>query len=113
MGSMAVQAGAGLAMAGGNLSSKLAWELANPKWAATLNPVVSNPIVGGNLLQGVALTTGVNTINHGLGDKLQGYIVVMKNANITIYDSQSTNPRPQLTLVLNASGPATVSLYVF
>lgn len=97
----------------GNLSSKLPWELANPKWAASINPVLANPIVAGNLLQGVVLRMGSNTINHGLGEKLQGWIVVMNNANATFYDSQSTNPRPQLTLVLNASANATVSLYVF
>lgn len=97
----------------GNLSQKLPWELANPKWAATLNPIISNPLFSGNLLQGVDLATGANTINHGLGDKLQGYIVVLNSANVTFYDSQKSNPRPQLTLILNASGPTTVSIYVF
>lgn len=97
----------------GNLSPKLPWELANPKWAATLNPVLANPLVGGNLIQNIALAFGDNTINHGLSDKLQGYIVVMNSAAVTFYDKQSTNPRPQLTLVLNASGATRVSLYVF
>lgn len=97
----------------GNLSPKLTWELANPKWAATLNPILANPITRGNLLQGVKVVTGANVINHGLGDKLQGYVVVMNSAAVTFYDSQLTNPRPQLTLVLNASGAATISLYVF
>ncbi len=97
----------------GNLSQKLPWELANTKWAATINPVLSNPIVSGLLLQRVDLVAGDNTINHVLGKKLQGYIVVMNNAPVTFYDKQLTNPRPQLTLVLNASGPAIVSLFVF
>lgn len=97
----------------GNLSPKLDWALANPKWAATLNPVIANPLVGGHLILNQVLVSGANTINHGLGDKLQGYIVVMNSANVTFYDSQKTNPRPQLTLILNASGATTVSLYVF
>ncbi len=97
----------------GNLSPKLEWALANPKWAATLNPVLKNPIVGGNLLKDIVLVSGSNTINHGLGENLQGWIIVRNNASVTFYDSQATNPRPQLTLVLNASGPATVSIYVF
>lgn len=97
----------------GNLSPKLPWELANPKWAATINPVISNPIVAGNLLRGVVLVSGDNTINHGLGEKLQGYTVVMNSAAVTFYDKQASNPRPQLTLILNASGATTVSLYVF
>lgn len=97
----------------GNLSTKLPWELANPKWAASLNPLLSNPLVNGILLPAIAIATGDNTINHGLGEKLQGYIVVMNSAGVTFFDKQSTNPRPQLTLVLNASGAATISLYVF
>ncbi len=97
----------------GNLSPKLPWELANPKWAASINPILSNPLVSGNLLQGLVLRTGANTINHGLSEKLQGYIVVMNSASATFYDNQKTNPTPQLTLILNASAPTTVSLYVF
>lgn len=97
----------------GNLSPKLTWELANPKWAATLNPVLSNPLVNGNLLQGVKVVTGLNVINHGLGANLQGYIVVLNTAAVTFYDQQSTNNFPDLTLRLIASGPAIISIYVF
>lgn len=97
----------------GNLSPKLAWELANPKWAATLNPVIANPLVGGNFLNGINVSSGNNTINHGLGEKLQGWIITRNSASVTFYDRQSTNPRPDLTLVLVASGSATISLYVF
>lgn len=78
-----------------------------------LNPIVANPITQGRLINGVKVTTGTNVINHGLGEKLQGYIVVMNNANVTFYDTQQTNPRPDLTLNLVASGAATISLYVF
>ena len=97
----------------GNLSSKLPWELANPKWAAAINPVLANPLASGNLLSDISLKSGVNTINHGLARKLQGYFVVMNNSSATFYDSQDTNQRPDLTLVINASAAATVSLYVF
>ncbi len=97
----------------GNLSPKLPWELANPKWAASLNPILANPLLGGNLLQGLVLVSGDNVINHGLGEKLQGYIVVMNSAAVTFYDKQATNSRAQLTLILNASGATTISLYVF
>lgn len=97
----------------GSLSQKLSWELANPRWASELNPVLANPIVGGRLVKNISMITGVNIINHGLGDKIQGWIVIMNSAAATFYDSQATNPRPQLTLILNASAPATISLYVF
>lgn len=95
------------------LSPRLDWSQAQTKWAATLNPIVSNPLVSGLILSNIKVTTGANTINHLLGRDLQGYIVILNSASITYYDSQATNQRPQLTLILNASGDATISLYVF
>lgn len=103
----------GRKVAGNYLSPSLPWALANPKWAASLNPLLGNPIVNGSLLSGVVLKTGANVINHGLGRKLLGYLVTLNNAAATFYDSQETNQRPELTLILNSSAPATVSLYVF
>lgn len=103
----------GVVTVAGNLSPKLPWDLANPKWAATLNPLLSNPLVNGNLLQNIVVASGNNTINHQLNSKLQGYIVVTNSAAVTFYDRQATNPYPDLTLILVASGAATISLYVF
>jgi hypothetical protein len=95
----------------GNLSPKLPWELANPKWAATLNPVLSNPVINGNLISKLHVGSGNNVINHGLNRKIQGYAVVRSSANVTFYDADSS--QPTLTFVLIASGAATISLYVF
>ena len=104
---------AGALKVAGNLSPKLDWSLANPRWASLLNPVLANPIVGGLLLEGIVLKSGDNVINHNLGTKLQGYIIVLNSAPVTFYDKQSTNQKPNLTLILNASGATTISLYVF
>lgn len=82
-------------------------------WSTDLNPVLANPLVNGRLIQNVTLTTGANIINHGLSRKLQGYLVVLKSANESIYDTQTTNPMPAKTLQLVASGAVTVTLYVF
>lgn len=100
-------------MGASSLSPKLPWELANPKWSAALNPVLANPLINGLLLKDIVVRTGTNIINHELGRKLQGYFVVMNSAAVTFYDSQIINQKPNLTLALNASGPATISLYVF
>lgn len=97
----------------GNLSPKLEWPLANPKWAATLNPILANPVVNGNLLPSMRVVTGLNVINHKLGRKLQGYMVVLNNTAVTFYDGQDINQYPDMTLALYASGAATISLYVF
>ena len=109
---LALALGAALKVAG-NLSPNLPWELANAKWAATLNPVLQNPLLNGRLIQNVSVVSGQNVINHGLGRKLQGYIVVLNDSNVTFYDDQATNQRPELTLLLQASGAAIITLYVF
>ena len=96
-----------------NLSSSLPWELARNKWSSELNPIIANPIVNGSILQNITLVSGLNVINHKLGQNLLGYVVIMKSANVAIYDSQTKNQTPQLTLQLISSGPAVINLYVF
>jgi hypothetical protein len=95
------------------LSQSLTWAAASTKWASTLNPLLANPLVNGIILSDVVVKTGANTISHLLQRPLQGYFVILNSASVTYYDSQKTNQRPDLSLILNASGPATISLYVF
>lgn len=83
-------------------------------WASQLNKLLDNPLLQGIILENVVLASGDNTINHKLGRTLQGYIVTRyKNAAAAVYDKQSTNKMPELTLVLNSSAATTVNLYVF
>ena len=83
------------------------------RWSQELNPLLANPFVNGQILSGIVVKSGFNTINHGLGQKLQGYFVILNNSAVTFYDNQAKNQMPDLTLILNSSGPATISLYVF
>lgn len=101
----------GVQTVAGSLSPKLSWELANPKWAASLNPLLANPLVNGNLIENIHVGSGNNVINHSLGRKMQGYVVIRNSANVTFYDADSS--QPTLTFILVASGAATISLYVF
>lgn len=78
-----------------------------------LDPFLKAALLQGYILSDVALSSGDNIIRHGLDRKLQGYITVLANAAATIYDKQSENTSPETTLILNASAPVTVSLYVF
>lgn len=80
---------------------------------SSVDPILANPIVNGRLIQSLSVVTGSNTIDHGLGRELLGWIVVRNNANVTFYDTQSSNANPARTLLLTASGNATISLYVF
>lgn len=96
-----------------NLPQQLQWEDADNKWAALINPVLSNPLINGLMLKNVALINGTTIVNHKLGRKLQGYFVVLKDAQAQIYDNQADNQMPQLTLSLTSDAAVTVSLWVF
>jgi len=82
-------------------------------WAAALDPLLQNPATKGSVLSSVPLTTGANVVNHKLGRKLQGWSIVRQRSAGTVYDTQDTNPRPELSLALVASANMLVDLYVF
>lgn len=80
----------------------------------TLQPILNNPLVDGLVKTAVQLQTGNNTIPHGLGRTLQGWIPVRYHgAWAQIYDLQDTNQDASTTLILNASAPAEIDLYLF
>jgi hypothetical protein len=96
-----------------SLPLNLPLEQLQSRWKSEIDPVLANLLVQGRILQNVPLVTGDNTINHGLGRKLIGWVLVDKSATADIYSKQSTNPSPQLSLILSSPAPATVSLWVF
>lgn len=80
----------------------------------TLNPVFDNPLMSGQLLKNIALTTGNNSINHKLGRKLVGWFVTrVRDVPATLYDTQDSNPLPNLTLDINSSADIVLDIYVF
>lgn len=89
------------------------FSLLQTTWAALIDPILGRRQNQSNILSGVSLVSGANTINHLLGRKLQGWKIVMQNASATIYDTQDANQSPELTLALNSSAPVTVSIEVF
>lgn len=95
------------------LAQKLPLDQMQTKWAAAINPVLSNALIDGQLLEGIKLVNGVTVINHGLGRKLQGWFIVGINAAATVFDNQATNQMPQLTLSLTSNAACTVSLWCF
>lgn len=91
------------------ISSKLSWELMNPKLAAALNPVLAIPQNSGRIIP-YNLVTGANIINHGLGRMMIGWTITDINAAVTVYRSAPMNAT---NITLTASGPATIMLEVF
>ncbi|MEZ0208564.1 MAG: hypothetical protein ACAH17_00100 [Candidatus Paceibacterota bacterium] len=70
---------------------------------------IRSPLLDGRMIEAVAITAGDNRITHKLGRKVRGYIIVKKSGNVDVYDSESD----ELYLILNSSGGATVSVWVF
>lgn len=80
------------------------------RWSSELNPVLANPFTNPSILKGVNLVVGSNTINHGLGAKLQGWVISDITAASTIYRSAPLN---DLTLTLTSSAACTADIVVF
>lgn len=92
------------------LSPKLPWDLANPKWAAELNPLIVNPLNSVRIIENVVLSSGTNVINHGLGRMQQGWFLVDKQGAAEIYRNGNFNSS---TLSLHSDAGVTVNIGVF
>lgn len=92
------------------LSPSLSWPLANPKWAAELNPIITNPFNNVQILTDVQLKIGDNVLNHGLGKLQQGWVLTDIQGVATVYRSA---PFTTTTLTLHSSADVTVSIGVF
>lgn len=80
-------------------------------WAQSVS---KNLIVNGVFLGPIPLAAGtVNNIEHKLGRPLKGWIVVGKNSNVDVWDSQDANVFKSKFLALNCSANVTVNLWVF
>lgn len=82
--------------------------------ATVFGAVLAKEIIDGNLLENVALVSGsTNLVEHKLGKPVSGYIVVKRNSNQAVWDSEGSNTKKNNYLQLEASGSVTVSLWVF
>ncbi len=95
----------------GLLSTRLPWDLAQPKWAANINPILSLPILQGVQISNVALVANTpKVINHLLQRLPQGWILTDNTAQATIWRTAAFN---NLTLTLEADANTTISFWVF
>ncbi len=94
-------------------SADVPFQLMQSSWAKQLNPVIANPLMSGQVLKSVHLTTGANEVNHKLQRPLQGWFVTRIRSAASLYDTQDANQMPNLTLSLQSSADVIVDLYVF
>lgn len=76
-----------------------------------LNTLLKIPFLDGVLLQNVALTTSVTSVQHKLNRSYQGYLITKLNANSVVWIDNSTDDSLYINLI--ASAACTVDLWVF
>lgn len=84
--------------------------LMQSSWAAKINPILANPTNNILILKDISLIAGATTINHLLGQKQQGWIILDIDGAATIYRSQPLNDK---TLTLTSDAAVNVTLGVF
>ena len=92
------------------LSTKLSFQDLLTKWSSILNPIIGNPTTNPTLLQGIKLINGATTINHNLGQMMQGWKITDQDASANVYRSAPLNAS---TLTLTSNAAVTINLEVF
>lgn len=81
--------------------------------AAFAKQLVNIPILPGRIIEDISVISGVNSISHGLGRPVQGYVLVKSSAAVRIYTVEANQTNPDTILSLSADATATINLYVF
>lgn len=77
----------------------------------TLRGILQSEVLDGALITGVQLGVSAVRVSHRLGRKPLGFIVVKRDSGETVFEQPED--REDLFLNLQATGPVTVSLWVF
>ena len=81
---------------------------------SVINPVLDSAIIDGVILEDIDLvSTGFTSVEHKLGRKPRGYLVIRKSAAETVYEDVGDYDNRKLFIKLRASGSVTVNLWVF
>ncbi len=84
---------------------------------AVLAPILSNPLLSGNLVKGIQLTNKQdNTISHGLGRNYISYIqcAIYNSVGFSdIWVSNTANNSPEKFIILNCMDTMTIDIYFF
>lgn len=95
------------------LPLKLTLDMMQNKWKSILDPLISNPITQGHLIDNISFVGSGNVVvNHKLGRKQIGWIITDYTGSSSGVISR-TLPFNDLTLTLTATNDCVVSLWVF
>lgn len=89
----------------------LPFQLMQSTWSAQLNPILAMPILGGNQIDNITISSGsAAVINHLLGKVQQGWIIVDQTAPARIARIAPFNGK---TLTLSSDAAVTISLWMY
>lgn len=78
-----------------------------------LNPVLNKPFMDHTIIEGVnVLSASDTTVNHGLGRPVK-IIPFNLNANAVIWQKQSSNPTPDVSILIRSSADVVCDLLIF
>jgi len=76
--------------------------------------LASKTVLHGLVVKDEVITTGKdNYIDHNLGREFIGWLVIRKNANADVWDSDTSNVHLNKHIILKSSANVTVTLWVF
>lgn len=83
--------------------------------AVALQDISRSPWMGGVILTGVAILGGSVdvSIDHGLQRVPFGFLILNKNASTDVWTSATSNPRPELTMILKSTNTVTATVWIF
>ena len=81
--------------------------------SAAIGDLANNRLINGIILKNIKLVSGLNEIEHKLNRQLIGWKIIRIRTNAQVWDEQDANKRSAKTLLLQASAPVTIDLYVF
>ncbi len=74
-----------------------------------LGPVLASAIIDGVQIQSIELTTTPQPISHKLGRRPRGWVIVDQDADARVWSTA----RDKNVLILQASSPCTISVWVY
>jgi len=78
-----------------------------------LNPILNKPFMDHVILENISvLSASDTTVNHGLG-RLVKVIPFNLTADANVWQKQSSNPTPEVSVLLRASADVTCDLLLF
>jgi hypothetical protein len=74
--------------------------------------LTQNPLLGGRLIQRIAVSTTPVNVAHGLGRSWQGWVVTRVDAGITVFEA-TTQANSAQFISLDATNSGTIDIYIF